>query len=235
MKRAFLIVAILSLLAVTAFAQEANTLPLPTIGVRGGIDIARERMSPSNGVSLKSQTYGAAGVNYEMSLWKPMMNPSTGLSLRTDLLYVRAGGRFVSNGVTEKDKVDQLRLAPFLVYRFSSTGFVPFVQAGPYAGIDLSHKYTLSGTVSNINVSQSGTIPNWRTGDFGLNAGLGFKIPTPAGAFSLDGRYSWGLINKFKSGTSNSNIIGQGAGLKRHADGILIMAGYDFNLMRGKY
>ncbi|HEY3296585.1 MAG TPA: porin family protein [bacterium] len=236
MKRSLAALCALGFIAVGSVFAQSSTLPLPTFGVRGGINIARERLSPSADISKKSQTGGAAGVNYEFSVWQPMNNPATGLSLRTDLLYVRAGGRFVSNGITEKDKVDQLRLAPFLVYRFAAQKFVPFIQAGPYAGIDLSHKYTLSGNVANINVSQSGTIPNWRNGDFGLNAGLGFKIPTPAGAFSLDGRYSWGLINKFNNGSNNvSGLIGQGSGLKRHSDGVLIMAGYDFNFMHNRY
>ena len=236
MKRSVVVSIMLGLaVASTAFAQmsSGNVLPLPTLGVRGGIDIARERLSPNTGVTRNSLTYGAAGVNYEFSVLKPMSQPSMGLSLRTDLMYLRSGGKFVSSGVTEKDKVDQLQLAPTLVYRFTSQTFVPFVQAGPYGGIDLNHKYTLSGSSNGVNVSGSGDIPNWRDGEFGLDAGLGFKIPTPAGAFSLDGRYSWGLINKFKSSSNNNG--GNGSGIKRHNDGLLIMAGYDFNFMGNRY
>jgi hypothetical protein len=231
MKRSLLVAMVAGLLIAGSAWAEPYTMPLPSVGVRGGINIAHETLSPRTGVDLRSRTFGAAGLTYEFSLYQPVTRPTTGWSLRSELMYDRTGGRFVSGGLAEDDRVDQLRLAPFVVYHAAMGNFVPYIEGGPWAGIDLSHKYTVSGNADGLNISQSGNIPNWRTGDFGLNAGLGFKIPTPAGALSLDGRYSWGLINKYNGSTSGTgNTIGEGSGLKRHSDGILIMAGYDFQL-----
>jgi hypothetical protein len=234
MKRSFLVSLFLGMAAAGSVWAEPYALPLPTLGIRGGIDIARERISGApGGISNKSQTYGGAGINYEFSLYRPPSSPSMGLSMRTDLMWIRTGGKFIGSGITEKDRVDELRLAPFLVYRFAAQNFVPFAQAGPFVSYDLNHKYTTSGTLNNgTPISASGDIPNWRKSNFGLSAGLGFKVPTAVGSFSLDGRYSWGLINKNSSGSaaSNSNLVDNGNGLKRHSDGVIIMAGYDFKM-----
>jgi hypothetical protein len=214
MKRLFLMALTLGLAGAGTAWSQSNILPLPTIGVRGGFDFARETESPSHGTSMKNQTYGMAAINYEFNLDRITDQPESGLSLRSDLVYLRTGGKVTAGGITEKDRVDELRLAPFLVYRYAMGGIVPFAQAGPFVGYDVNNKFDRSGA----GISQSGDIPNWRKGNFGLNAGLGFKVPTPGGAVNVDARYSWGLVNKY-DGPGN---------LKRRTDGVLLLAGYDF-------
>jgi hypothetical protein len=216
MKRSLVVALVLGLVAVTAWAQENVTVPLPTVGVRGGIDIARDRFSSAPaGLSNKSQTLGGGGITSEWNIYQPY-----NLSVRTDLMFMRTGGKYSLGQVTTKERVDELRLAPFLVYRFPMQYISPFVQGGPFYGWDTSHRFTRTGTINGQNASSVGDIPNWNKSNFGLNAGLGFNVPTPGGMVSVDGRYSWGLTNR-NNGSGNT---------KEHTDGVLIMAGYDFHL-----
>jgi len=217
MKRPLILAMLFSaVLAGAAWAQDY--VLLPSIGVRGGINLPYQTFSPAQGISRENLTDGAAAVTAEFAVWHPDDYWST-LSVKTDLMYVRTGGKFREDQSVETDRVDELRFAPQLMFRWTTHAPAPFIEAGPFAGYDVSNKFTRSGTINGQDVSGSGDISNWQKGNFGLDAGAGIGIPTPAGKLSLDGRYDWGLINKF-TGSGN---------LKRHTNGVLIMAGYDFN------
>jgi hypothetical protein len=217
MKRSFILAMLLSV-ALTGTAWAQDYVLLPSIGVRGGINLPYQRFSPANGTSRQNITDGAAAVTAEFALWHPEDYWST-LSVKTDLMYVRTGGKFRQDQSIETDRVDELRFAPMLMFRWTTHAPAPFIEGGPFVGYDVSNKFTRTGSIGGQNVTGSGDISDWRKDNFGLDAGAGFGIPTPAGKLSIDGRYSWGLVNKFNG---NGN-------LKRHTNGVLVMAGYDFN------
>jgi len=220
MKRS-LIIAIIFCLAATSAVWAQDYVVLPTIGIRGGADFARYRdTGPTSGISMKNQTNGTAGITGEWGLWHPDDWWST-LSIKTDALWIRTGGRFaMSNGTIQKDQVDELRFAPSLLFRWTTHAPAPFIMAGPFIGYDINDKYTL--TNAPAGVATSGTLQDWQKLNWGVSGGAGFQIPTPAGAVSIDGRYNLGLENKIKNNAQS--------GLKRYTSGVMVTAGYDFRL-----
>ncbi|HEY3295040.1 MAG TPA: outer membrane beta-barrel protein [bacterium] len=220
MKRSWMIALLLcTLTAGSVWAQ--SYVVLPTIGIRGGADFARYRdTGSSSGISMKNQTNGTAALTFEHALWHPETYWST-LSLKHDFMYIRTGGRFqMANGAIQKDKVDELRFAPNLLFRWTTHAPAPFIMGGGFVGYDISSKFTTTNAPGGANAS--GTLQDWNKLNYGVSGGAGFQIPTPAGALSFDGRYNLGLANKFKSGTQN--------GLKRRTSGVVVMAGLDFRL-----
>jgi hypothetical protein len=189
----------------------------PTFGVKGGLNLANMSVDPSNNVSYGMRTGILVGGNVEFAL-----SSNDKITLRGEALYVMKGTKatYTVNGmdVKETDKTDELVLAPFLVIRFPSEGFTPFIQAGPELGLNVTHSYKAEGTQNGQTQSQSGDLKDWGSTDFSLNFGAGILIPAGDGEVLFDLRYNLGLSNMY---------TGPGSTTAKN-DGVQICIGYNF-------
>ena len=189
-------------------------------GVKGGLNLANIAEDPEpEGVSIGIRTGIAVGGSVEIPL-----TPTNKLTLRGEVLYVMKGTKLSG---TEADydfkstiTVDELVVAPFLVFRFPSQGFTPFLQFGPEVGLNVTHKYKSEVTINGVSTSGSGNLDDWASTNFGLNIGAGAAIPAGRGEVLFDVRYNLGLANMY---------TGPGTGTDK-TNGIQLLMGYNFTV-----
>lgn len=203
------------------FAPAASAAPV--FGVKAGVNLANIKEDPEfPGASYNIRPGLAIGGNIEFAL-----TSSNKVTIRGDVMYVMKGTK-----ITEEDastntnlettiKVDELVVAPFLVFRFPSGGVTPFLQAGPEVGFNVTHKYNVKGTAFGENVDESGDIEDWASTNFGINLGGGIAIPAGKGEVVFDARYNLGLTNMY-TGDFDGTI---------KTNGIQLLAGYNFSVL----
>jgi len=214
MKKVILAGAALALCAQTMHAQIS-------IAPEAGIHLSNLSVDNTTNpfdLNLKNKVGLRAGVNVNFQL-------GSGLFLQPGLFYTMRGARFTLidfGGASDKlsFKFNYLELPVNLGYQynFGKAGAL-FATAGPYVAFGLSAKTT--ETVSGMGNPQSVT-ENLKFGDdvnrldFGLNFGLGYKIPV--GVY-VRAQYNLGL----------SNVNAAGDGTIKHK-GFAFTLGYEFNL-----
>jgi hypothetical protein len=135
-------------------------------------------------------------------------------------LYVQKGwkesGSILGYDWESTSMIDELVLAPFLVFRFPSETMTPFLQVGPELGFNLAAKYKWEST------GDSGTedYENWSSTNFGINIGGGIAVPSGKGEVIFDARYNLGLMNMY-TGDGDLTI---------KTNGIQFLVGYNFSM-----
>ncbi len=223
LSRGLFVVALLIVGLVSAPSAWASA----AFGVKGGLNLANVSVDPEpSGVSFDMRTGIGVGGDIEFSL-----SASNKLTLRADVLYMMKGTKYNEDGVDPNYgaytieatyKLDELVVAPFLVFRFPSGGATPFIQVGPELGFNLTHKYDLDYefTDQNVSGSESGDIEDWASMNFGLNFGGGVAIPAGKGEVLFDARYNLGLKNMY-TGTGDETD---------KTNGIQFLIGYNFTV-----
>jgi hypothetical protein len=206
---------ILSLLVcgLLIFAQVSGAAP--AFGVKAGLNLANMTFDPSEGTSTSIRTGIGIGGDVEFSL-----TPTNKITLRTDVMYMMKGakdkGTLLGYDYTATYKVDEIVVAPFLVFRFPSGGATPFLQVGPELGLNVTKKVS----VEAAGVTASGDISDWSGTNFGLNLGGGVAVPTGKAEVVFDARYNLGLTNMY---------TGSGGGTIK-TNGIQFLVGYNFSV-----
>jgi hypothetical protein len=189
-------------------------------GVKGGLNLANIAEDPkAQGFSYDIRTGIMVGGSVEIPL-----TPTNKLTLRGEALYVMKGSKISGSilGVDTKSTiaVDELVLAPFLVFRFPSQGFTPFLQFGPELGLNVTHKIKVEATANGQSASETDNLDDWGSTNFGINIGAGAAIPAGRGEVLFDVRYNLGLANMY---------TGPGTGTDK-TNGIQILIGYNFTV-----
>jgi hypothetical protein len=210
MKRVILLVIAIALVAGQVWAG-------PAFGIKGGLNLANVSEDPAaNGVSYGIRTGIAVGGNIEFAL-----TPSNNLTIRGEAMYEMKGTKTSGTiqGVDWKGtvSVDEIVLAPFLVIRFPSQGFTPFLQAGPELGLNVTHKVKTEATGY---ASSTDDLKDWSGVNFGLNIGAGIALPAGNGEVIFDARYNLGLKNMYTGSES----------LTDKTNGIQLLIGYNFKV-----
>jgi hypothetical protein len=189
-------------------------------GVKGGLNLANIAEDPKGeGVSYGIRTGIMVGGSVEIPL-----TPTNKLTLRSEALYAMKGSKISGSigGVDVKStiQVDELVVAPFLVFRFPSQGFTPFLQFGPELGLNVTHKAKSEATANGQSASETTDLTDWASTNFGLNLGAGAAIPAGRGEVLFDVRYNLGLANMYTGAGS----------LTDKTNGIQILIGYNFTV-----
>jgi hypothetical protein len=204
MKKAALIL-LLSLLVValvlpSAYAKTKSSKKVH-IGAGGefGLNIATMAVGPSDITGKTSRTGVMFGgiVTFAFNDW---------IALQPSIRYSMKGvGQDTQDNnnqaVTITDKFDYLEVPVYL--RFSiptGTIFTPNLLFGPVLGIMVAKKYEVSG----VNYSQSGTISDTKSIDFGLGFGGGGRFTLGPGDAFLNVLYNLGFNSAVKSPGANS-------------------------------
>jgi hypothetical protein len=196
----------------------------------------------SGGLSYPNMVFSTT--NYGNSNRKSLFLPDVGLSARIQLkkwFSLAPRLSYAENGLSYADEVNYLFKSNYLKFsmpvdfqfalgkrnQIGTTKF--FIYAGPYIALPLSGKISTDDFLLKLKMA------DMNNPDYGVNAGLGFRIPT----FSLEGRsfltlrveYSRGLADTYSKGelalseaVSDRLYLDSG---KRYNSGIRLVVGVE--------
>lgn len=169
MKKIFLSVSMVTLLAAGAFAQGLSG------GLKGGLNFANFSGDDASGTDMKIAYHVGGYVNFAFS---------ESLSLQPELLYNAVGPKMTQDGVDVNFNASYVSLPVMLMYSFG----VVNIQAGPQVGFLTSAKMKadIDGDSAELDVKDS-----MKGTDFGFNIGLGANF----GKVNASARYCLGLSN----------------------------------------
>jgi len=119
------------------------------------------------------------------------------VALQIELMYSQQGYELKDNGGTFTQKLDYINL-PLLLKIYPNKNF--FLEAGPQAGLAISHKEEFDSNFNLFNTSNEFEPHNF---DWGVNFGGGFK--TDSGV-SLGVRYHLGLGDIYDEGSPQNRV-----------------------------
>ncbi|MCV9929026.1 PorT family protein [Flavobacterium sp. LS1R49] len=158
-------------------------------GVKAGVNFANQTGDGAfNGIAVDKEgiTSYHAGLVAEIKLLEKF-------SIQPELLYSTQGASYKAAGQEFKNKLGYLSI-PVMAKFYLSKSFS--LELGPQASFLLSEK-------NDFNVKDS------KTFDFGLNAGLGFKITDN---IFIQGRYGIGLTEASKDADVKNSVFQLSAG-----------------------
>ncbi|MCI9844051.1 porin family protein [Flavobacterium pectinovorum] len=182
MKKVFL--AIVLFIATSASIQAQ----LLKIGVKAGVNFANQTGDATDapGISKEGITSYHAGLVAEVKLLDRF-------AIQPELLYSTQGASYKEAGQEFKNELGYLTI-PVMAKFYLSDSFS--LEVGPQASFLLSEK-------DNFNIYDNETF------EFGVNAGLGFKLTEN---FFIQGRYGLGLTEASKNADVKNSTIQLSAG-----------------------
>ena len=191
------------------------------IGAKAGLNVAT---LSGDGARLEERSYppetttgGIGGIFLNIEL-------SPNLSLQTELNYSQKGADWETTSnddfgtLTLKmdADVDYLELAFLATYSVPTGGKLnPFVLAGPTIAFKVSSGATAELTRDSAGVvvptpppSKWGNIENAKSTSFEMVLGAGAAVNIGANRLSLEGRYSFSLVQPFDDGYKPDELIG---------------------------
>ena len=156
-------------------------------GVLAGLNLANASVDPApgNGVSLNNLTGFAFGgvINFGFA---------GGLGLEAEPMYIQKGVTLSGAGGEAKLKLSYIDIPAIVTYTFATGAgqIEPYVMAGPYFGILLSAKESITTNAGSGDVDIKSTTSST---DFGATFGAGAKIPVGMNRVFVEARYSLGF------------------------------------------
>jgi opacity protein-like surface antigen len=199
-----LVVVALCLVGVPAFAQSSIN-----IGAQGGVNFGNADITPDLSTTTRTGFMVGAVVEFEITEM---------FSIQPEVLYVQKGAKFEMN-VSSMDvkatfKFDYIEIPVLFKATFGSSGFRPFVFAGPNVGFNMVSE--LEGEIMGQTATQDMS-EDTESIDFALDFGGGgeFALNESTTLFGSV-RYSLGLtdIIKAEDATAKSNGIQVMVGIK---------------------
>jgi len=190
-----------------------------TIGIEGGLGI--RTLHGNDVIDDQDRALGfEAGLSFQYNI-------NDKLSIKSNLFYSRKGNSFDvvikndMNDIGENEAIysnhDYLTVPILVRYSFGNQ-IKFFINAGPYFGYFLKHRFETSSGVE-INENQN-TSDHFKSTDFGVSSGLGVSIPLQESLIlSLEIRNNFGLYN-----TSDLPIMNDGS-IKTNSTNALIGLG----------
>jgi opacity protein-like surface antigen len=135
---------------------------------------------------------------------------SENIFARIEPMYLQKGGKIEEgndpvNQPEGQIKSSSIEIPILLQYTFGNR-IKPYLIAGPTVGYNLKSEIEFDMT----GLKFKGDLKDvTETFDFGLTFGGGIQVPVGFGILFLEGRYTYGLINQQKSGTTtvSSNLL----------------------------
>ena len=193
------------LLPAVLLTVPSQSWALLRMGLKAGVNLADVHASNSQ-VSYSVKPGIIIGPMVEIPV-----SPGGLMAVRGELLYVQKGAETKQSGQKGKLLIDEMVLAPFLVFYLSPSSVRPFLEGGPEFGLNTLAKSKSDGTTRNIG-------PQWSDHNTSLNLGAGILFPFGAGDLVVDARYNLGL----------SDLTVGGGGATTKTNGIQIFLGYNF-------
>ena len=176
-----------------------------SIGILGGMNLAKMNLPNQNSddQDISSLLVYGGGLILDIRI-------SENIFTRIEPTYLQKGstieeGTDAVNQPEGKIKLSSIELPILIQYTFGSR-IKPYLVAGPYIGYNLKSEIEFEMTGLKFKGDMKEVT---ETFDFGLTFGGGVQAPISFGIFFLEGRYSYGLLNQMKSGTTTliSNVL----------------------------
>ena len=175
------------------------------IGILGGMNVAMMNIpnQSSDDQDISNLLVYGGGLTFNVRF-------SENIFARIEPMYLQKGttikeGADAANQPEGKIKLSSIEIPIMIQYSFGND-ISPFLVGGPYLGYNLKSdiEFELTGLEFTGDMKEV-----TETFDFGLTFGGGLQIPMNFGMLFLEGRYSFGLINQMKGGTTTlkSNIL----------------------------
>ncbi len=175
------------------------------IGILGGMNMAKMNLPnhSSDDQDISSILVYGGGLVFNIPI-------SENIFARIEPMYLQKGttieeGTDAVNQPEGKLKLSTVEIPILIQYNFENS-VNPYLVAGPYIGYNLKSEieFELTGLKFTGDMREV-----TETFDFGLTFGGGVQIPIKFGILFVEGRYSYGLLNQRKSGTTTlgSNLL----------------------------
>lgn len=204
MKKVFTFLAVATFTAITTVSAQSKKIDGVKIGIKAGINVANEKLSPEEEPPSSSLTGLTAGVFATI----PVSNE---FSVQPELLYSGVGYQLKESSGTTKNIYNYINLPLLAKYTFDNSSFA--LYAGPQIGFLLSAKQKAGGGTADIKKYLKGT-------DFSGVFGLEYTFPV---GVTLSARYQVGLVNIYKDPSGDAS----GGSIKNNA--FTITVGYAFS------
>ena len=176
-----------------------------SIGILGGMNLAtanRPNQSSDDQRESSLIVYGG-GMTLDVQILENIF-------ARIEPMYLQKGstieeGTDAVNQPGGKVKLSSIEIPILIRYSFGNR-IKPYLIAGPYIGYNLKSEIEFE----TMGLKFKGDMKEvTETFDFGLTFGGGVQVPVNFGILFLEGRYSYGLLNQMKSGTTtlSSNVL----------------------------
>lgn len=182
-----------------------DSLALLRLGIKAGANFANVEATNSD-TKYRIKPGFSAGAMAEVPV-----SPGGLMAMRAELLYVQKGAKSSIGGLDGKVMIDELVLAPFLVFYLPTARVKPFLEAGPEFGLNTLAKSKEDSVTKNLG-------PQWKNNNFSVNLGAGVLFPAGAGDVVVDARYNLGL----------SDLTLGGGNIQTKTNGIQVFLGYNF-------
>ncbi len=191
-------------------------------GIKGGATFATVSVNDPGGADIGNITRLAGGAFLRI--------PLGGLALQPEVLYMQKGASISDpqdGSISIDIKLDYVEVPVLIVVPIGSgEGAAPYVFGGGAVAFEAGCKFKGEGGGVSLDIdcgsaNQFELELQRKKVDFGAVAGAGVTIPAGSGAFLIEGRYTFGLLNIDDSGDSANSF-------KNRAGAALI--GYSFNL-----
>ena len=163
-------------------AQKSNA------GIKGGYNLAA--------VSFDGETETGQRHAFHIGFYGESFVAES-IALQIELLYSQQGYELKDGSGTFTQKLDYINL-PLLLKLYPSENF--FLEAGPQAGLAISHKEEFDSNFSLFNTSQEFDPQSF---DWGVNFGGGFKTDS---GISLGVRYHLGMGSIYDEGNPKNRV-----------------------------
>ncbi|MFD0792281.1 porin family protein [Mucilaginibacter litoreus] len=196
-----------------AFAVSATFAQTPTVGIKGGLNLAS--LTSSSNTSSSSITTGTL-TSFSAGIFVDFKAGSN-WSVQPALLYTGKGakesGEFDETNITIKAKINYLQLPLNFVYNVNSVAGTFYIGAGPYLGYGLSAKLegNSNGQSESDDIGFGDGEDQYKRIDAGATALIGYKFKQ---GVLLNLNYDLGLtdISNQSSSSTKTRVFGISVG-----------------------
>lgn len=179
---AFLV--IIGMMALIPQALEAG------VGLKAGFSLAKISESPAEALPWQNLPFFVGGLSFEGGLGI--------ISLQSEILYVRMGAKYKADADNGLElQYNYIQVPVLLKLNVLPAGPIrPFICGGGYGSylIKAEHALKVLGVVTKADLTEE----RMRF-DYGVVGGLGLAFKLPVISLSVEGRYSYGLMNIIKN------------------------------------
>jgi len=205
-KIAYFIIIILLCKVLPAYSQSSDFYTDRfSLGIIGGLNIADMYFPNNQGSDSQEITTlvgFCAGAVLDIRL-------SENIFTRIEPMYLQKGGKIEVGNDPVNQPPGQIDISsieiPLLIKYTFGNEIKPFLVAGPTVGYNLKSEieFDITGLKFKGDLNKV-----TETFDFGITFGGGIQVPVDFGILFLEGRYSYGLINQMKGGTTTASSNG---------------------------
>ena len=196
LKVGIVLAVLIGMIASPSFAQ-----PMLNFGIKGGLNLAKISVDPSDSGCCDSRVGAAVGAFVGVPI-------TDMVSFQPEVLFSMKGAKFSDSGESAKLKINIIEIPLLLHANIPTSGMVkPFITVGPGLGLRMSAKFEFDGQSEDIKDEVEST-------DFSVILGGGVQV----GRATIEARYDLGLKDLDKDNSSKAKtrtlsvLVGFGIG-----------------------